>query len=392
MNYLKFLLSLTLIAALAACGGSSARSDSSENTESSEASENSSPSDILLTERQLKTVGILLGPVEQRNLGSAVRANGELRLNPQDRASVVPLVGGVVKRILVTEGQAVRQGQTVAYIENTAIVGLQNDLLTAEKELAAAEKELERQQLLKDNRAGVERNYQQARANRDICRSRISGLQQQLAQLGVRPGAKVQRQMAVTAPISGTVTAITATTGGYADTSLPMMTLSNNGAVYAELKVFEKDLTRVATGQHVDIALTYQQDTHIAGTISAVSRSIDPQTRAATIRVRLDASQLQGRRLGEGMTITGMISTDREQVDALPDDAIVSDAGRHYVFALARKAADGYHFRRVEVVTGQSELGHTAVSFPKPEPATTQFVRKGAFYIVSASTDHGEEE
>lgn len=387
----KYFLLITVAALLTACGGSSNSSSGSENSESSEPSDSPNGA-ITLTARQIQTVGITLGPVEKRNLGSAVRANGELRLNPQDRASVTPLVGGVTRQILVTEGQAVRRGQVVAYIENTDIVSLQKDYATAQKELAYAEKELERQRQLKAERAGVEKNLQAAKANRDVCQSRLSGLRDQLAQLGVRPGGQLQRLLAVTAPISGTVTAVLAATGSYADAQSPMMTIANNGAVYAELRVFEKDLSRISVGQHVDIALTYQQDTHISGTIAAVGRTIDPSTRAAAVRVSLDASQKAGRRLGEGMTITGMISVDREQVDALPDDAIVKDGDRKYVFALDRKDAAGYHFRRVEVVTGQSELGHTAVSFPHPEPATTQFVRKGAFYIVSASTDHGEED
>lgn len=392
MRYL-FLLLFPLM--MFSCSEKSEQSENSESSESSglsEQSETAETADILLTARQLQTVGITLGPLEQRNLGATVRANGELRLDPQARAAVTPLVGGIVRRILVTEGQAVRAGQTLAYIENTEVVALQKDLATAQRELAYAEQELARQQELRDNRAGVEKNWQAARANRDLCRTRITGLQQQLSQLGVHASAKAQRQVAITAPISGTVTTIAAATGSFADAQLPLMTIADNGAVYAELKVFEKDLSSITVGQHVDIALTYQQDTHIAGTIAAVSRSIDPTTRAAAVRVTLPADQKADRRLGEGMTITGVISTDRQQVDALPDDAIVTDAGHHYAYVLDRKAADGYHFRRVEVITGQSDLGHTAVSLPRPVKAGTQFVRKGAFYIASASTDHGEEE
>lgn len=364
-------------------------------TASSEAEEKVHPDLIELTDRQLKTVGITVAPLEERNLGAAIRANGELRLNPQDRAEVVPLVGGIVRRVLVTEGQTVSRGQAVAYIENTELVALQREYLTAVRELELARQDLSRQQLLKRERAGVEKQLQQAEAAQAVAETRVSGLAQQLWQLGVTPGQQhMARQTAVRAPISGTVTAIAAATGSYADPQRPLMTLANNAAVYAQLSVFEKDLPRVAVGQSADIALTYQQDTHIHGTVSTVSRTIDTATRSATVRVTLDAGQTRGRRLGEGMTVTGMVSTDRQKTTALPDGAIISDGGRHYVYALDHKASEHgqtvSHFRRVEVVTGQSELGHTAVSFPQPQKAGTQYVHRGAFYIASAQADHGE--
>lgn len=382
---------MALAMLLAACSQSG---DKTETTaEHAESTEHSAT--VELTQRQMQTVGITLGQLEQRNLGAAVRANGELQLNPQDRATVTPLMGGIVRRLLVTEGQAVRRGQTVAYIENAELLSLQRDLLTATRELAYARQELERQRLLRAERAGVEKTLQQAEANYGVAEAKVSGLRQQLQQLGVQPGGKtMQRQIAVTAPISGTVTRIAANTGSYADPQTPLMAIANHRAVYAALRVFEKDLSRVARGQRVDIALTYQADTHIRGTVLSVGQTIDAESRSAVVRVGLDAAQKAGRRLGEGMTVTGMISTGRQQTAALPDDAIVGQGGRKYVFVLDHKAQEGgqavCHFRRVEVVTGQSELGHTAVSFPKPPAEGTQFVRSGAFYIASAAADHGE--
>lgn len=382
-------LAIALSLSLSACGNKAQEADH-EADATAEAAE-ASPDDITLTARQLKTVGITMGPLEQRNLGQAVRANGELRLDAQNRASVVPMVSGVVRRVTVAEGQTVTRGQVVAYIESTEIVAMQGDLLTAEQELAAAERELQRQQLLKAERAGVEKNLQAAQAARDVERARVASLKQQLQQFGVAPGSQVQRQIAVTAPISGTVTRITATTGGYASTEASLMELSDNTHAYAALHVFEKDVPLVRAGQHVDIALTYQQDTHISGTVMSVSRTIDPATRSAAVRVGLDSRQTANR-LGEGMTVTGMISTGRQQAEALPDEAIVSAGGRKYAYVLVGQEKDAYHFRRVEVVTGQSELGHTAVTFPRRVDDKAQFVRRGAFYLASAMADHGEED
>lgn len=70
---------------------------------------------IELTQEQIKTVGITLGKVESRSLNNVIRANGELQLNPQDMADVTSLVGGVVRKIYVTEGQLVKAGQVLSH-------------------------------------------------------------------------------------------------------------------------------------------------------------------------------------------------------------------------------------------------------------------------------------
>ena len=59
-----------------------------------------------------------------------VRITGKLALDPQNRADISPIAGGVVRRITTREGYRVARGQVVAYIENTEIVVLQRQYLT----------------------------------------------------------------------------------------------------------------------------------------------------------------------------------------------------------------------------------------------------------------------
>ena len=79
--------------------------------------------------------------MEKKELGSVIRVNGELKLNPQDKADVTSLIGGIVRKISVIEGQQVKAGQTVAYIENTEIVEMQKNYLVAAKEKETAQLE-----------------------------------------------------------------------------------------------------------------------------------------------------------------------------------------------------------------------------------------------------------
>lgn len=349
-----------------------------------------------LTQTQMKTVGITLGKVEKKVLGGVIRANGELRLNPQDKADVTSLVAGIVRKVCVTEGQQVKAGQTVAYIENTEVVEMQKNYLVAARERDMALQELQRQRKLSAHDAGVEKTLQQAEAAYAIARARLTGLRHQLVQVGISPEKAAQgiivSQVPVRATIKGVVSKVGVNTGSYADTALPLMQIADNSAVYASLNVFERNVGQVEVGQDVELVITNSRDVRVKGRVCQVNRSLDPETKAIAVHAKLDGGKADG--LIAGMYVTGLIHTGRKKVTALPDDAIVSAEGKKFVFALDGKHADGkeqrLHFRRVEVATGAGELGYTQVAFVNPSDAEATVVTGKAFYLASMSADHGE--
>ena len=352
---------------------------------------------IELTQEQIKTVGITLGKVENRPLNNVVRANGELQLNPQDMADVTSLVGGVVRKVYVTEGQQVKAGQVVAHIENTEIVGLQKDYLIAVKETNVTHQELLRQKTLASQKAGVEKTLQQASAAYEMALARQTGLYNQLRQIGINTNlvkqGKIIRQVSISAPISGIVTKISVKSGSYIESSQSLMQVANNAAVFCNLNVFERNISQVAKGQEVDFVITISPKVHFKGTVKEINRSMDSDTKAISVHVGIDAKNAT--ELIPGMYVTGTISMGKQNVPALPDDAIVNANGKQYVFVLDKRHKEGndvkFQFKQVEVVAGVSELGYTQVDFVTPISKDATVVTSNAFYIASMTADHGEE-
>lgn len=352
---------------------------------------------IELTQEQIKTVGIKLGKVESRSLNNVIRANGELQLNPQDMADVTSLVGGVVRKIYVTEGQLVKAGQVVAHIENTEIVGLQKDYLIAVKETNVTHQELLRQKTLASQKAGVEKTLQQASAAYEMALARQTGLYNQLRQIGINTNlvkqGRIIRQVAISAPISGIVTKISIKSGSYTESSQSLMQVANNAAVFCNLNVFERNINQVAKGQKVDFVITNSPNIHFKGTVREINRSMDSDTKAISVRVGIDTKNIT--ELIPGMYVTGIISMGKQNVPALPDDAIVNANGKQYVFVLEKKHKEGndvkYQFKQMEVVAGVSELGYTQIDFVAPISKNATVVTSNAFYIASMTADHGEE-
>ena len=186
-----------------------------------------------------------------------------MALDPQKKAEVTSLLGGIIKQVMVIEGRAVSAGQAVAYLENTEIVELQKNYLTTKKEALIADQEYRRQKDLSTQGAGVEKTLQQATANYEITKAQLTGLEKQLRQLSISPeqvsSGNMVTQIPIKTPISGTVSKINISTGSYVDMQTPLMSITDNAGIHCDVKVFEKDINMVRIGQEVDITLGFTE-------------------------------------------------------------------------------------------------------------------------------------
>ncbi|MBR6043717.1 MAG: efflux RND transporter periplasmic adaptor subunit [Paludibacteraceae bacterium] len=345
---------------------------------------------VELTEQQLNTIGVKLGHVEQRQLSGSIKATGTLKLSPQDRAEVTSLVAGITKRILVKEGQTVRQGQTLALVENTEIVALQKDYLVASRQLSLAQQALQRQQTINAQGAGVGKNLQQAKAELDMASVTEQGLRIQLEQLGISSRQVAQGQFSNTAPvrspISGVVGEILVCMGSYLNSETVLMKVYDNKALHADLQVFESDIASIRIGQKVSLQLSDQSSSLLTGTVSFVTAALDNESKSASVHVKL--GRTEGAKLLPNMFVSSVIHCDEQTCDAVPDEAIVMSANRKFVFV----SLGANRFRKQEVVTGFSQQGYTQIIFTDSVPLSSEIVVAKAFYLESMLADHGEEE
>ena len=348
---------------------------------------------ISLTQQQVKTISLAMGTVEERQLDATLRTSGTLTLRPENRAAVASLMGGMVKRITVKEGQTVSKGTIVAYIENTDIVTLQREYYSAIKAREAAQREMLRQQTLQQSGAGVKKALQQAQTDCSIAEANATGTARQLQQLGISIKGAAHGIFATTfplrAPISGTVTQLTATVGSYADMQTPLMLINDNNAIEADISIFEKDIDKINIGDHVRITLTNRPQTTLNGHIYSISSSFADDTKAVAAHVRIDTKGTMA--LFDGMPIDATVATGSRQCNAIPTQAIVRSDGKSYVFALNAKPQDGnYSFSRHEVTEGVSDDGYTEVELCKHIDSTRKIVTHNAFYLASMTEKHGE--
>lgn len=350
--------------------------------------------DIPLTQQQVSTAELRMSEVQTRELDATLRVTGTLVLRPQSMADVSSLMGGVVRSILVSEGQRVSKGQVVATVENTSVVTLQREYFTALRESEAARAELTRQQTLAKAGAGVAKNLQQAETAARIADASLTGIGQQLRQMGISPKSVASGSFATVfplrAPISGTVSRISASIGSYADMQSPLLAIRDNSAMECDLNVFEKDVAKVAVGDRVELLLANQPGRVLRGRVYGVNQYFNDAAKSVAVHVRLDASPRQG--LIDGMYVSGTIATGRQKCRALPSQAIVSTEGKSYIFALNGKPRGGkYSFSRHEVTTGVTSDGFTEVDLCEHIRPDSRIVTDNVYYLASLTGEHADE-
>lgn len=350
-------------------------------------------SNIPLTQQQVDAVSMKLGMAERRELDATLTANGTLVLRPQSIGEVSSLMGGVVRSLLVKDGQVVKCGQVVATVENTDVVSLQREYYSAYKECEAARQELDRQQLLRNSGAGVGKNVQTAQKDYLTARANMTGIGRQLQQMGINVNAVARGQFTTVfplrAPISGTVSQLTASLGSYADMQTPLMKIRNNNQVECDLNVFEKDINKVKTGDRVLLSLTNQPGVTVSGRVYGMNQFFNDGTKAIAVHVKLDNTH--GAKLFDGMYVSGQIATGRQECNTLPSKAIVNTDGKDYIFALNKAPEKGkYEFSRHEVTTGVSQNGYTEVLLCEHIRKNQKIVTDNAFYLASLTSEHGE--
>jgi len=371
-------------------------------TETEKPKEQTPIKEVELNEAQYNASGVELGTFSMKNLSDVVNANGYTKLPPQNQADVSVHLTGIVKSINIIEGQSVRKGQVLATIESPEFAKLQEAFLTSKSNLEFLTLEYDRQKTLSDENVNSKKVFQKTKAEFEVEKARFSSLKQQLAVLNLNAGNNTSSIMPIVAPISGFITEINIKIGSNAEVGKPLLSIVDNSQLHVDLLVYEKDLQKVKPGQNIRFVLTNQDNTEISGKVFNVGKAFENETKS--VAVHADISN-KSQTLIPGMYVNALIDVGARNVQALPVDAVVKADGREFIFILeegheeenhdekeGHSHEDGdvhkeegktFHFQRIEVKTGTSQLGFVQVSVLHKIEENAKIVLKGAYYIQS---------
>ena len=335
--------------------------------------------------------GIKTETVATKQITGGLKTTGTVRARPEAKAVVVPPVAGrIVLREGITLGSAVGRGEQIGYVEQILDVagqtGLEQQRLEVEAQqrdveakrleikntvlqlqsqqadfrskanqartqLGQAQRELRRAENLVEVGAVPRKRLEEAQTAVRIAEQEISANEQQVKLLDnqikqTQAGQTIFRAPTVrqpnktfplTAPVTGIVNEIKATSGQQVESGTEILSLANLSTVLLEAQVFEKDLPAVRESTRASFtASALSNEVYTIGTadgdgrLVSIGQTVNEQTR--TVPVIYEVKN-PANRLRDGMFVEITVDTSgNTQVLAVPKRAVVTEQGQTFVF------------------------------------------------------------
>jgi membrane fusion protein, heavy metal efflux system len=281
-----------------------------------------------------------------REVSEALDLPARIQPDPARVVRVFPPAGGRLTHVAVIPGDFVSRGQAVAVLESSDVSQARSDLTKAKAEFDRSEHALTRSKLLLDHKVLSEREYEDAEAQEIEARSEFDRAKARLRLLGAAENGS-DNEVAVRSPISGTVLDIGSTSGELSkstDNANPICTIADLASVWLTGDAYEKDLEVVRPGVPVDVSVVAYPNRLWHGKIAQVSDEIDPQTRAAKIRVVLANPKHD---LKPEMFASLRIFRPATKALVIPGSAVLHEGGDDTV--MVKVSNDNYQRRLVSV-------------------------------------------
>lgn len=267
---------------------------------------------------------------------------------------IYPETAGILTDVRVNEGQQVRQGQTLAVVDDG---GLASELARMETQLALAKTTFERQERLWKQNIGSEMQYLEAKANFESAQNAVNQIRTQLAKSTIR------------APFSGIIDEVLTEQGEVVSPGqnqlFRLVSLQN---MYVEADVPENYLSQVRQGTEVIVEIS-SIGKQFTGEVRRVGSTINPGNRTFRIEIAIPNN--------DGMVRPNQIATvkinDYTNEDAIvvPEHTVQQNAqGEHLVYVWEPQGENTGVARKVTVETGYVQNGQIEIT-EGLEPGTT---------------------
>ena len=346
---------------------------------------------IHVTKESQLLFGIKTEAVSTRNITAGLKVTGTVKARPDARAVITPPVAGrIVLREGLTLGSAVGRGESIGYVEQVldvaGQVGLEQQRLDVEAQqrevearrleikntvlqlqaqqadqrafaqqararLAQAQRELRRSENLVEVNAVPKKRLEEASTAVKVAELEVESADKQVALIEnqikqTNAGQNIfknprvnqpKKTFPLTAPVTGTITEIKATSGQQVEAGTEILSIVNLNTVLIEAQVFERDLpamrdstrasfTNAALGGEVYTIGTADGD----GRLVSIGQTVDPQTRTVPVIYEM-INPLNRLRDGMFVDITVDTSGDRK-VLAVSKQAVITEQGQTFVF------------------------------------------------------------
>ena len=345
---------------------------------------------LTLSGRDRFDAGIELATAGPGRLDLHTRLLGEVRVNEERLAHVVPPVPGIVREVSVRIGDEVKAGQLLAVLASRELAEARAQYLGARGRRELAVIAYEREKELWEREILAEQDYLDAKQVLSEADIEFQAAEQTLHALGVseneldtlsgshEAGALTRHELR--APISGTVIELHLVLGETVGEDSDVLAIADLSTVWVDLDVPQIDLGSVREGQGITISASGIDIPDATGVVDFVSPVIDGETRTALARVEIPNANGHWR---PGLFVTAYVSSEQLKVPVMiSKGAVQSLEGETVVFV-----PEGDAFESVPVVLGRSNGTHVEIETGLGQGE--RYVAEGAFALKAEVVTSG---
>lgn len=310
---------------------------------------------VTLSQEMQKSSGIEVKPVAREEAAVPLTATAVIEMNRDRTAKISPRVTGKAVKVIVSQGDRVKAGQALAYLDSVELDQIWSDYRKAQGKAILARRNLQREETLFQKKISPEKDVLKARQelgeaeadmNLTVERFRLVGVD--AAQLTATKGnGNHPLVLPITSSIGGIVIEKTVTQGEVVSPEKTLFLVADLSTLWVVIDVYEKDMSRLKVGAGVKVSVTAFPDKIFNGKLSYIADVVDEKTRTEKARVTIDnASGL----LKPGMFASVLVETKQggvERLVAVPEEAVQIEGAMRYVFV--QVAPDKFARRDIEV-------------------------------------------
>ena len=342
---------------------------------------------VTFTDAQLRNAPIETTELSMQHISTVLKLNGKIDVPPQNLVSVSTPLGGYLKSTRLLPGMKVAKGQVIAVIENPQFVQLQQDYLMAKSKYHFAQLDYNRQTKLNQSQASSDKVMQQAQSEMNSQQILMNSIAQQLKLVNINPAkisaGNIQRSVPVYSTINGFVSKVNVNIGKYVTPSDVLFELINPSDIHLNLKVYEKDLEMLKTGQRIVAYTNVDPSKKYAGEILLTSKDVDGSGMAEA-RCHFEKYDPA---LIPGMYMNAEVKTENSFANAIPEESVVDFEGKSYVFTETGKQT----WKMVPVTLGISENGFIEI-LNFADFKGKKIVTKNAYTLLMKLKNTSEDE
>ncbi|HEY8569189.1 efflux RND transporter periplasmic adaptor subunit [Microbulbifer sp.] len=277
-------------------------------------------------------VPVRAAPVQLEQISNPVEALGTA--NAWESVSVRAGVTEHISRIAFESGQQVKAGDVLVELSHAEELA---ELARARATLTRFERDEKRLRGLVSKNLTTREQLEVAETQVAETRALIDGLQARIDDRIIR------------APFAGQLGLRNISLGGLVSPTTEITTLQDISRLKLDFTVPERQLSAISGGMPIEAVSQAYPDRVFHGEVMIVEARVDPQTRAFTVRARLDNPS---RQLKPGMLLRVRIISNAREALTIPEAALVPLAGDQSVFVV-EKTQGGHVVRQRDV-----EIGH----------------------------------